>query len=486
MSRRIGLALLAVAALVSAGAFVLDSGRSHAGDPLRTVNTTDIDDDGSCDNLGPGEDCTLLEALNSAATTSDTTIAFDIPGCPPACTIAVDFQLPAISEHHTTIDGTTQPGYVDEPLIAIDGAATQMVSGQQHGLRISAGGDDTIIRGLKIRSFNHKGIRTTSGDTTGLLAENNFILSNLHDGMDVRGTGHTIRDNLIAGNGGFGIIGPQGGSTIEGNIIQSSGAGGIRATGGGTIDIIDNILQTNQGDGISAPFLSESAISGNLIEGNGQQGLSVSGDGVTIFNNTITDNEWNGIVVASGGLHASTITQNEVTENDLYGFRNGGSDSLIITGNLFADNGRTGLWLVGDQLEIDENTVTGNGQSDFPFQNYGIRLEGTDMFLEGNTVSGNIGDGIRVRSGSDIRIGGDSLGEENDINGNGGAGVSIFGPGVEEAAGGGGNAGFEQAPAGVRILRNTLANNGGLGIDNGFPGVDTNDLGDPDAGGNNL
>src|SRR3990172_9895464 len=91
-----------------------------------TVNTTASDSDGTCEGA-PG-DCTIREAIVAANGTTGATITFNVGGCPPACTITPEFELPWITGTGTLVDGTSQPGYTDEPLVILDGAAINPAS----------------------------------------------------------------------------------------------------------------------------------------------------------------------------------------------------------------------------------------------------------------------------------------------------------------------------------------------------------------------
>ena len=105
--------------LLAAASFALAS--SAAAATLTVTSTADS---------GPG---TLHQALldsNASVGVLDT-IAFAIPGA-GVHTIAVSTDLPTATDP-VIIDGTTQPGYVDSPLIELtESTVTQ-------GLRISAG-----------------------------------------------------------------------------------------------------------------------------------------------------------------------------------------------------------------------------------------------------------------------------------------------------------------------------------------------------------
>ena len=88
----------------------------------------------------------------------------------------------------------------------------------------------------------------------------------------------------------------------------------------------------------------------------------------------------------------------------------------------------------------------------------------------GSAILANGSSGVYISgAASNNLIGGSLLGESNLIRGNVEAGVWVEGTGT-----------------GNTIDRNAIFENGGLGIDLGTTGVDTNDVGDVDAGANGL
>ena len=107
--------LMAAAALILMLAY---DGATAGPVPDVVVNTIHDPGDGICD-----DDCTLREAIPAANLTPGTTIVFNIPGCPPACTISlVADDLPPVSANGTVIDGTSEPDYNNTPIVIVDGS----------------------------------------------------------------------------------------------------------------------------------------------------------------------------------------------------------------------------------------------------------------------------------------------------------------------------------------------------------------------------
>jgi hypothetical protein len=161
---------------------------------------------------GPGS---FRQAIldSNAATGQTNTIDFDIPG-QGVQTIAPLSALPAIT-NPVLVDGFSQPGYSNAPLIQIDGSR----AGTADGLSIT--GSDVTVRGLAISNFSQGAGILISGigasgdviassdigtDPTGTQALPNYfgvqILAGAHDnlvGGATAAAGNLITDNLGPG-----------------------------------------------------------------------------------------------------------------------------------------------------------------------------------------------------------------------------------------------------------------------------------------------
>ncbi|MFT3894964.1 MAG: CSLREA domain-containing protein [Anaerolineales bacterium] len=132
------------------------------------VNTTDDNEDGTCDELH----CSLREAINIANSRQVAdTIIFNIPGEAPF-TIQPHSALPNVDDT-VMIDGTTQPGYSGTPVIELDGtSAGEWVT----GLVLAA--SDSTVKGLAVNRFG--------GDGLGVFGSRNTVRDN-YFGTDVTG-----------------------------------------------------------------------------------------------------------------------------------------------------------------------------------------------------------------------------------------------------------------------------------------------------------
>ena len=136
--------------------------------------------------------------------------------------------LPAITGP-VTIDGTTQPGYSDKPLIELDGADA---GAGANGLTLA--GNGITVMGLIISGFSGNGIEVTGNDD---LIKSNYI------GIDSTG-------NKALGNGGAGIAIVDG---ATGNTIGGTAAGS------------GNVISANAADGVDDINANANVIAGNWI-----------------------------------------------------------------------------------------------------------------------------------------------------------------------------------------------------------------------------
>jgi hypothetical protein len=383
------------------------------------------------------ERCTLTDALVAADQSPNlTTITFDIPD-PDPIVLESGFGL----HYSTVIDGTTQPGYSDHPIIELD---LSQISGDV-GFVLVAGDNRVELRGLAIYGAEDTAIGMLS-QSGNVLIEEMFIGTD-GTGTQALGNGHgivlfgpeegpvTIRDNLISGND-IGIIGSLGSDTghrltIAGNRIGTDITGTVALPnrwGVDTccaVDIVDNLISGNTDIGLYA-LGGAGVIQRNII------GLDATG----------TEPLGNGRI----GLWAPRADD----------FLIGGPDPA--DGNIVSANSGHGIvaWvrdLDGAQLTIQNNVVgtDAEGTADFGNGKVGIRLG--YFVTEDNPRTATVVDNV--------------------VAFNGGPGVGVDGLGGERNV----------------LRRNRIYANEGLGIDlwpPGDQGVTPNDATDADTGPNEL
>jgi uncharacterized repeat protein (TIGR01451 family) len=266
------------------------------------------------------------EILDSNATPGPNIIQFNIPG-PGPYSIAPTSDLPPIS-NTVTIDGTTQPGYTNSPIIELNGSLDTGSGNTGNGLTINAPG--STIRGLVINRFN--GIGITLGNVSGGTIAGNFI------GTDPSGT-------IAEGNRTGGInVGASTTVTI----------GGLASTDG-------NLISGNRNEGIYF-FSSSGNASGNLVEGNyigtnltGATALPNTGDGIYIGS---TGNQIGGVAPGQA---------NTIKFNGLAGVRVGSFNTQTgiianpIRGNAIFGNSALGIDLGNSGVTLNGSYGTGFG-----------------------------------------------------------------------------------------------------------------------------
>ena len=400
----------------------------------------------------------LRQAINNAnASPGQNTISFQISGTAPFI-IAPSSPLPPIA-NQTTIDATTQPGYVNTPVVVLNGASSGSGS---IGLQLNSA--FCTVKGLVINQFSVQGMVLNSvsnviqGNYIGTDATGTSTSGNGDVGLWIKSAGNLIggtnagNGNLISGGNKSGIYILSGGNnTIQGNWI-GLGAGGTGALGnnnygilingsggnlvGGAVPAARNILS---GNGVSGIYLTGGGAAGNLIQGN-YVGTDVSGgiavgnaaDGITVIgapgnlinSNVISGNGEFGVSVSGGGAVSNVITGNNVG-TDVTGklaLGNAGNGVILFSGagqnwiggtnagagNLISGNVQNGVALVGG---ANQNVIQGNL--------IGLSAAGTSALANGYN-------GVSLNGASSNLIGGTVAAAHNVISGNGYNGVGIL------------------------------------------------------------
>jgi hypothetical protein len=367
-------------------------------------------------NSGAGS---LRQAMTDANTTSGVdTINFSIGSGNQQ--IIPTSSLPPII-HPVIIDGTTQPGWSNVPLIEISG---QGAGAGAVGIRItggSGGGSGSTIKGLIINRFSANGIFLDSSNNT---IQGNYI-GTTADGMAAAGNGTegvavfsslpgtssnnniiggtaAVNRNVISGNRSGVVINAQDGGTTTGNVIQGNYIG-TNATGTAGIG--------NNGDGV---LLNDSQGQGNLTSNilGGTTGTTPGG-ACTGACNVISGNNANGV-----GIWHSDAQNNSVLGNYI-GINASGTASIangdigveineapnnIIGGtspnarNILSGNHGAGLFLTGASTagsKIEGNYIGTNpaGTASIPNRKMGIGIGPSPGALgaRNNTIGGTIG-----------------------------------------------------------------------------------------------
>lgn len=424
------------------------------------------------------------------------------------------------------ISGTSTDNTIFDNIIGLNSSGTVDLGNTVNGVGIIDGSSSNTIRDNVISGNNNDGIEVTplgGPNPNSQIITGNFIGTSLTGTVDIGNSGYGVRldtntntvggststlRNLISGNDSYGVSLGGDSNDIFGNYIgtDTTGLTFVRNSGGGIrVDGTDNeignttvgnrnIISGNDSDGIDL-FEGGNSIVNNWIgvdsTGNGALGNLTDGiRNATIVSNTIggpTDAHRN-VISANGDdgiqLDSGLPSGNAIIQRNWIGVSADGTIPLghnercvevgfhDVGGNLFQENvcaasGENGIVLVG--LGSSGDTFIGNY--------IGTNTDGEVIPGFGNTEAG-----IEANSGSPHLIGGTSSSDSNIIAGNG-AGIIVNNVG-----------GFTIAPN-VTILGNSIYDNEGgadtsLGIDLvnntvGY-GVNLNDSGDSDAGGNDF
>jgi CSLREA domain-containing protein len=393
-----------------------------------TVNSTADTNDGACTTSLNG--CTLREAMTAANVNAGfgmDEIKFDIPGS-GVRTIDVLSALPTMGRP-VVIDGYSQPGSSANTQAQFDNAKILI---ELNG----AGAGD--VAGIVLAGGNS----TLRG-----LAINRF--------QSAIALEATKGDNVVAGN--FLGTDPTGTTTMPNRV------GGITVNG-----------PDNRVGGLNPADR-------NLISGNSGYGVGIGGVSAT---RTQIQNNYIGVnAVGSGPLGNSSF--GVLIQNGSHTVVGGDLDG---SANVISSNGIDGVKLVvSDNNRVQNNYIGTDAAGVSPLGNANVGLSllfsnnniigGFFTGQEANTIAGNGTEGIRLSSSNNNQIERNFIGTNEDGRanlGNMGDGILVSGSGTTN-----------------RIKSNSIANNGGLGInlDGGVlpaDGVTPNDAGDPDTGPNDL
>lgn len=238
--------------IVAFGFYLTPTDRSGAADTVEQLGsaltvTSNLDS-------GPGS---LRQAIIDAnAGAGADVISFNIPGG-GFQTILLTSTLPAITDP-VTIDGTTQPGYADTPLIILSGQGLHITSGSSSvkaiaviranpgaGITLETGGSNNVT-GCFLGIDPTNEADTTTGNGFGVEIINSAA-------NQIGGSFGTSTRNVIAYNTGVRIVGAGStGNVVAGNIIGLRSNGSDAATGLGNYGVYIEGAANNRVGGTTA------------------------------------------------------------------------------------------------------------------------------------------------------------------------------------------------------------------------------------------
>ena len=314
---------------------------------------------------------TLRQAiLDANAHPGADTIKFSIGGGGMQ-SIAPLSPLPTLTQK-VTIDGTTQPGWVGDPLINLDGSN----AGNAAGLTVNA--DGCKIKGLVVHDFFSVGgisLDSNNNVVSGDLLKFDTFGVEIAEGVSGNLIGGTTvhARNVISGNViGVHIHNGSTGNVVEGNYIGTT-PDGLGAFANNTGIQIDEAAGNNTVGGTAAG-------AGNLISGD-----STAGDIGILIGADATGNKVRGNKIGTNAAGTAPLANN--TGVDIQGSSNIVGGTKAGAGNLISGNTNDGV-LIGNLIQGNKigtnaaglaSLISGNNQS-------GVQITATG---NGNLVQGN-------------------------------------------------------------------------------------------------
>lgn len=354
----------------------------------------------------------LRAAIYYANDHPGTTIRFNIPGTDPGYsngvfTIYLVGEPPPLVSPNTAIDGTTQPGYANRPVIVLDGSQVSSEAGSVSGLHFY--GTNCTVRALALNNFNYAGLQLLAPDAVsnhvegcylGLkpdgtnAAPDNFagIIFRYGPHNNFIGGLNSTQRNVISGNTYYGI--EINDTNSDGNVILGNYIG---------LDASGSFAIPNGYSGIGVWYDPRSTVIGgtnagarNVISGNAAYGIYLGGTnnaGVMIQGNYIGTDAGGSNPVANGSGGVGVF---EGAHNVTIGGTPAGA------GNVLSGNANAGIYFAG--VGVNNNLVQGNligmnaaGNAALANSQVGIFVYGG---ASGNTIGGAVGGAANVLSGN--------------------------------------------------------------------------------------
>ena len=321
--------------------------------------------DGTCDD-GTGS-CTLRAALEETNALSNDPagpdeIRFDIPGAGPH-TIQLQSGLPDVTDP-VVIDGSTEPDFSGDPVVAIDGSAFSPPG--PNLLNLETGSDGSSVLALSLVNSPSQGLfaRTDSNRVDGCwigLAPDGTVAGITSWGFRTFGSSNQIGDpngsgNVIVESGtGIDLAGGASNNTVQNNLIGETPSGTAAGNNRG-IDVTSGF-----GDETGNTIGGIGSNEGNLVAHN-VQGILLPDDDVehTIRGNRIFDNDGLGIDLAFDGQTANDAGDGDDGANRLQNFPeiqsadyDAGADEVTVTYQVPSDPNASGSGASAYPLTVD-------------------------------------------------------------------------------------------------------------------------------------
>lgn len=342
---------------------------AHAAACTQTVTNTS--------NSGTGS---LRQAILSANSSSNADyICFSIGS--GAQTITPNTSLPALSQP-VTIDGTTQPGWSNAPIIEINAGNT---SDSNPGIWINT--SNSTVRGLAINRAKGNGIMITGGG--GNVVAGNYLGVGLNGssnlGNQIDGIGMITANNRIGGT-----------SPADRNVISGNKANGIGITNQAATGnvIVGNFVGTTSTGNGSVPNSGDAILINNSQHNTiGGTTNTTPGGACTGSCNVLSGNRLNGI-----GLY---LANNNTVLGNFVGLNPAGTGA-VANGDIGIEAQEASGTKIGNATAAGRNVISGNVGA-------GVLLTGaatTNTVMAGNFVGTNsAGTGAIGNKGLGVSIG---------------------------------------------------------------------------------
>jgi uncharacterized repeat protein (TIGR01451 family) len=270
------------------------------------------------------------------------------------------------------IDATTQPGFTNRPIVALNGVG----AGVTDGMTILAPGCE--VRGLIIGKFDGSAIQVQDADAKitgcwlGVDPTGNGAWANTGDGITVWSNGAVVGGsgpgdaNVLSGNGGHGVLVQftASAATIQGNQIGTNASGSAALPNATQHPAASGLRVDGDNCVIGGTFPGE----GNVISGNQGAGAILSGFANRFVGNMVGTSA-SGIGLLGNGTHGLLVSADFGGSNLAIGGMNAGE------GNVFANNGGNGIAAeasAGEGIAILANRIFNNGLLGIDLKNDGV------------------------------------------------------------------------------------------------------------------
>ncbi len=215
------------------------------------------------------------------------------------------------------------------------------------------------------------------------------------------------------------------GVTLTGNTFTAiESHQGIMVAESDDINISDNTFTGGNRRAVRLYHVTQTTVEKNTLEGNGSGSLLVeaSENNVMIRENDIINNRGSGIALGQSTVQFRpankevTIYGNTVTGNEGVGISLRRSEHTVIENNTIVNNDFDGIRLTGDtgptdtvdHTEIRDNTIENSGS-------HGVNIfRGDHVTVKDNIISGNGDNGISAGSSDFLTVSGNTIGDNPD------------------------------------------------------------------------